>query len=712
MSRTGTDGRIPKGVLIAAALLTMAFPRGATADDYDPPGRVARLRYVQGPVSLQPAGDSDWVSAVVNRPTTTGDRLWTNSGARAELSIGSATIRLAGTTGFSFLNLDDRTVQIELTQGTLGIRVRRLGRDEVFEVDTPNQAFTILRPGRYRIEASENGYTTFVTVRDGEGEAAGTDQTYPVRSGESATFTGMDSLRADIAGAGPPDEFDSWAWSRDRRDDRSRSARYVSRGVVGYEDLDDYGSWRSDPRYGYIWFPRGVAYGWAPYREGHWAWISPWGWTWVDDEPWGYAPFHYGRWVYLGGIWGWVPGPVAIQPVYAPALVAFVGGPGFGVSVSVRGGGYGNVGWFPLGPGEVYVPAYQVSPVYVNRVNVSNTIVTSTTITTVYNTQVTNNYSTTNITYVNRTVPGGVTAVPHGVFTSAQPVARAAVAVNVQQVASAPVDARVAVAPTRQSVLGVHASTAGTAPRPPAAIASRPVVAKAPPPPPPVPFARQQEALAAHPGQPLARHEVEQLRSGERAAVQPRVRQVTPGRPATPEMSRPATQPGAVRPGQPAAAQPPSAPPGKPQELRPQPPSAQPSAQPQKGERPGAAGQGQPARPQPPSAPPGKPQELRPQPPSAQPSAEPQRGERPGAAGQGQPARPQPPSAPPGKPQELRPDRPPSAQPNRQPAPAADAPRRAGPQGDRPQPPKPQAAPHQNPPQTETERARKEQENQ
>jgi hypothetical protein len=691
------DRRVPKRFLIAAALLAMTLPPRAVAEEYDPPGRVARLKSLQGRVSFQPAGEPDWVAAVVNRPTTTGDRLWTDPGARAELSIGSATIRLAGTTGFSFLNLDDRTVQIELTQGTLGIRVLRLGRDETFEVDTPNQAFTILRPGQYRIEASEDGYTTFATVRDGEGEATGAGQNYTVRSGESATFTGVDSLQADIGDAGGADEFDNWGRDRDRRVARSRSARYVSRDVVGYEDLDDYGSWRSDPGYGNVWMPTRVARGWVPYRDGHWAWISPWGWTWVDDQPWGYAPFHYGRWVHVRGSWGWVPGPIRVRPVYAPALVAFIGGPGFGVSVSVGGGGYaGNVGWFPLGPREVYVPAYHVSPAYVNRVNVSNTTVSSTTITTVYNTQVTNNYSSTNITYVNRTVPGGVTAVPHGAFTSAQPVARAAVAVNVRQVASAPVGARVAVAPTRESVLGIHASTASNAARPPPAIASRPVVAKVAPPPPPVPFARQQEALAARPGQPLARQEVEKLRPADRAPI-PLVKQAPPGKPATPETRRPAGQPPAGRPGQPATAQP---------------SRAQPGAQPQPSAQPAAAGPGQPARPQPSGAPPGKPQETRTdRPPSAQPSRQPQPGAQPGAAGPGQPTRPQPSSAPPGKPQEARPDRPPSAQPGEKPAPATDAPGRPSPQADRPQQPRPQAAPGQNRPQAPAERARKEQEN-
>jgi hypothetical protein len=545
-------------MLVAAALLAVYLPQKAAADQNDPPGRVARLKYVQGAVSFQPAGEPDWVSAVANRPMTTGDKLWADAGARAELRIGSATIRLDSTTGFSFLNLDDRTVQLQLTQGTLDIRVQRLGRDEIFEVDTPNQAFSILRPGQYRVQASEDGNSTFVTVRSGEGEATGGGQTYSIHSGERATFTGTDSINADVVSAGGTDEFDNWGETRNRHDDGSRSTRYVSPDVVGYEDLDDNGSWRNDATYGNVWTPH-VRNGWAPYHDGHWAWISPWGWTWVDDAPWGYAPFHYGRWISSRGDWCWVPGPIAVEPVYAPALVAFIGGSNFGLSISVGGGGYdGNVGWFPLGPREVYVPGYNTSRDYVNRVNVSNTNVTTTTITNVYNNQITNNNTTnnntiinnTNIKYVNKTVPGGVTAVPQAAFISAQTVAKSAVAVNAQQIAAAPVSSRAVVAPIKSSVLGSSASSANHVAQPPAAAANRTVVAKETPPPPPIPFAKQQQSLAVHPGQPLAPHEVQTLRTTTVASAQPVVKQAPPGKLATPGGNRPVAQPVAARPAE------------------------------------------------------------------------------------------------------------------------------------------------------------------
>jgi hypothetical protein len=640
--------------VLALALSTAVFPARATAQDQgqqdDPPTRVARLGYMEGSVSFQPAGENDWVEAVANRPMTTGDRLWADKDSRAEVELGSAVIRLSQNTGFSFLNLDDHTVQIQLSSGTINLRVRRLDQDDAIEVDTPNLAFTVSQPGNYRLDASEDGSYTVVSLRDGGGQATGNGQTYTLHAGQKATFSGgTDSLNADVEDLGGPDQFDNWADSRDHRDDNSRSAQYVSRDVVGYEDLDDNGTWRDDRDYGHVWYPS-VAVGWAPYREGHWDWIAPWGYTWVDDSSWGYAPFHYGRWVTVGGRWGWIAGPVNVRPVYAPALVVFIGGGG--------GGFGGNVGWFPLGPREVYVPPYQVSRGYMNQVNVSNTTVNTTTITNVYNTTIINNRTTniTNVNYVNRNVQGAVTVVPQRAFASAQPVARAAVAVNPQQIASAPVSARVAVVPTQQSVLGAKASTANRVAAPPAAVMNRQVVAKRTPPPPPVPFAKQQQALAAHPGQPLAQHEIQNLRPAAAAAAHPMVKVAPPGKPATPTTGHPANAPNAGRPGQPT---PPAAQPNRPAppaETN-RPPTAQPPnrpAPPAETNRPPTA--------QPPNRP-APPAETN-RPPTAQPPnrpAPPAETNRPPVA--------QPPNRP-APPAET--NRPPAAQPPNRPAPPAE----------------------------------------
>jgi hypothetical protein len=566
--------------VLGIALTTVALPTRSSAQDQDdPPGRVARLGYLQGSVSFLPAGETDWVGAVPNRPMSTGDQLWTDENSRAEVQLGSAVIRLAPLTTFSFLNLDDDTVQIQLSSGAINVTVRWLRDQEDFEVDTPNQAFNVFQPGHYRVEASADGTYTVISVRAGEGAATGGGQTFALRGGQRATFSGTDSLYADVEPIYDPDEFDTWSEGRDHRYDFSRSAQYLSRDVVGFDDLDDYGDWRDDPSYGHVWFPNQVAVGWAPYHAGHWAWISPWGWTWVDDSSWGYAPFHYGRWVSVGGRWGWVAGPVTVQAVYAPALVVFIGGG--------PGGSGGDVGWFPLGPREVYVPSYHVSQAYVTRVNISSTTVNVTQVTNVYNTTIIKNSTTiTNITYANRSVQGAVMVVPQQAFVSAQPVAKASVAVNAQQIATMPLSARASVAPTQASVLGARAATAGRVAAPPAAIASRQVVAKKTPPPPPVPFAKQQQALAAHPGQPLARSEVQTLRPAGSAAARPAVKVAPVGKPATPNVGHPAANvPTAARPGQPAAPA--------------NQPVNRPASQPAPSARPAAATPAQPSRPAP-----------------------------------------------------------------------------------------------------------------
>jgi hypothetical protein len=505
---------------LSVALLAVLFiPLRASAQDYDdPPSRVARLSYLQGYVSFQPGGTGEWVDAIVNRPLTTGDQLWSDRGSRVALHIGSASIHLSENTGFSFLDLTDNTAQIELTTGTLRIRVKRLGDGENFEVDTPNLAFTILRPGIYKISVNPAGNTTVIEDRRGQGEVTGGGAAYTLYEGDVATFSGTYQLNADFEDLGDEDDFERWSEQRDHHEDISISARYVSDDAIGYDDLDDNGSWRPVPGYGTIWFPHVVVSGWAPYHYGHWAYVGPWGYTWVDDAPWGFAPFHYGRWVNAGGGWGWVPcaprpavvvvGVEYVRPVYAPALVAWIGGPHFGIGLSV--GVSVGVGWFPLGPREVYVPSYPVSRNYVNNVNISNTTVNKTVVNNYYTTVVVNKtVNVTNVTYVNQRVPGAVMATTPQAFSSGQPVAHNAVAVTASQVASAPVNAMTPPAvPQRAAVTGGRPAANV---RPPAAVQARAVVAKTPPPPPPPPFEKRQAAIQSNGGRPLSMAQVKQI---------------------------------------------------------------------------------------------------------------------------------------------------------------------------------------------------------
>ena len=458
----------------------------------DPPGRVARLNDSQGSISFRPAGEDDWVTGVPNRPMVAGDDLWADENSRAEVHIGSTALRLGAQTGISFLALDDDTAQIRLAQGSLIVRVRHVDDDDTYEIDTPNIAFTLLQPGEYRIDVSQDGKQTVVTTWHGRGHVTGGGFSYTVVAGQTATFTGdQDHLDYDLNQVPQHDEFDDWAFDRDEREDRADSANYVSREMTGYEDLDENGDWSYVAGYGPCWRPRAVVAGWAPYRFGHWVWINPWGWTWVEDEPWGFAPFHYGRWAFVSGGWFWVPGPVVVRPIWAPALVAFVGGrPGFHFSAGV------GVGWFPLAPGEVYLPGYRVSHTYVNNVNITNTTVNITKVTNVYNTVIVNKGTTiTNITYVNQRVNNGVTVVSHEAFVNARPVAQNIMRVEAREIATAPVTHVVAAEPIRTSVFGAGRPVRV---KPPSAVISRPVVAVRTPPVPVRPIEQRQAQAGGH----------------------------------------------------------------------------------------------------------------------------------------------------------------------------------------------------------------------
>jgi len=429
----------------------------------DPPGRVGRLDFTSGSISFQPGGQGDWVAAVVNRPLTTGDNLWADKDSRAELQIGSTSIRMNSETSVTLLDIDDVNTQVRLSMGTMIVRVRHLDDEDHFEIDTPNLAFVVQRPGEYRLDVNADGTQTEATVWHGRGEVTGGGASYVVVAGQEASFAGTDQLDHQINQVPANDDFDAWAFDRDQHEDSAESSNYISTEMTGYQDLDEYGKWSYEGDYGPVWAPAAVPYGWAPYRFGHWVFVAPWGWTWVENEPWGFAPFHYGRWAFIGASWFWVPGPVVVRPVFAPALVAFVGGGGFGLGVGFGAG----VAWFPLGPREVFVPWYHTSRVYVNNVNITNTHINVTEVTRLYNTNV-------RVNYVNQHVANGVTAVSRDTFVNARAVNSNLAHVDAKQLAEAPVSRSLPVPPEKASVLGAGRPASV---KPPAAIENRQVVA-------------------------------------------------------------------------------------------------------------------------------------------------------------------------------------------------------------------------------------------
>ncbi len=509
-----TASHRPLGLLVLGAacwLLTAAGgiacaqdAGGADAAD-DPPARAGRLALVQGSVSLQPAGVTDWNAAPVNQPLTNGDTLWSDSGARAEIDLGEARVRLDERSSVAILDLSDRAIQLRLDGGSIDIAVSDVADLDTFEIDAPNAAVSLLRPGEYRLTV-DNASNTSVIVRNGQVQVQSSAQ-QPVTLGAGQRGLYGDNGSYAILQAGAPDEFDRWCQQRQARwAEEQAMAQYVSSDAVGYQDLNDYGQWQQEPDQGSVWFPNGVAEDWVPYSTGHWAWVGPWGWSWVDDAPWGFAPFHYGRWGRFGRRWGWVPCPPNRRAVYAPALVAWIGGPGVAGAPALGGGA--AVGWLPLAPGEVFIPAYHASARYLQNINLSN----SRRLNQALITSVAANPAL-QARYANRDVPGALTVVPQVNFTAGQPVERHRLSAPAPWQSAIPVARMPAISPGRESVIGAltlnHVST------PPSTFIDRPVVTHRPPPATPPSFDRQLSAIEANGGRPLDATQLNSLRQAE-----------------------------------------------------------------------------------------------------------------------------------------------------------------------------------------------------
>jgi hypothetical protein len=394
----------------------------------DPPERVGRLARASGTVSFHTQDEEQWSPATVNYPITAGNALWTDANAQAEIEISASRIAMAPGTELDVATLSDTAFQATEPQGEIYLRVRAVTPDETYAVQTPRGLVTFASPGRYAVAAGDTQTPTAVTVIEGSAQVTGPDMSLQVGPSQTAMINGTDTLQGDVG----PAQRDAFLTATLDRERPQRPQAVVPPRVVaampGGEDLAAYGTWTDSPQYGQVWYPQ-VAPDWVPYREGRWDYVAPWGWTWVDSAPWGFAPFHYGRWVQDGGRWGWYPGAavgVAPIPVYAPALVTFFGVGavvGIGVGAGLAGG---RIGWFPLGPREVYRPWYHASDRYVRQVNVTHvTNVTSI------------NTANRNVTVNNFANRGAATVVPTSALTESRPVRGAVQRVDAAQLAQA-----------------------------------------------------------------------------------------------------------------------------------------------------------------------------------------------------------------------------------------------------------------------------------
>lgn len=348
---------------------------------------VARISVIDGDVSVRRGDTGDWVAAALNAPLVAEDRLSTGSGSRAEVQLDwSNMIRVASASEIRLSELEYHRYQVQVARGLVTFRVLRDIEAQV-EICTPSVSMRPLKKGVYRIEVREDG-TSEITVRSGEAEIFTPRGSETLRGGHSMVARGSASdAEFQMANAPESDDWDGWNAQRDQDLERSQSYKYVNSDINGAEDLDNYGSWVNDDSYGYVWSPR-VEVDWAPYRHGRWAWVDWYGWSWVSYDPWGWAPYHYGRWFNSPGRgWCWWPGANGARNrhYWSPGLVAFFGWGNYGGAH----GGFGHVGWVPLGPHESYHRWYgkdyyrgyrggrgngaDISAPYVNNINIMNT---------------------------------------------------------------------------------------------------------------------------------------------------------------------------------------------------------------------------------------------------------------------------------------------------------------------------------------------------
>ncbi|HEY4442630.1 MAG TPA: FecR family protein [Candidatus Elarobacter sp.] len=377
---------------VIAALVLPFLPQLALAQSDDNAGAgVARISLIEGSLAVQRGDATTPTAAVVNAPVLGGDFLTTGDNTRAEVQISGGTLlRLGDNAQLRFTKLDNDTRAIQLAEGTVELRLLR-GTDGGTDIDTPSVTVRPRTGGSYRVTVTHDGQT-MVTVRAG-------DAAIVSPQGDQALTPGM-TLFAQGPAASPSittqeavalDDFDRFNQDRDVRYEHAVAQdHYVNPDVVGGADLDTYGRWVPDQRYGEVWVPSNVASNWSPYSDGRWVWEDAYGWTWVGNEPWGWAPYHYGAWYHSPSYgWAWYPPPYRTYTPWRPALVAFftIGNVSVGIGDSI--------GWVPLAPFEAYHPWWGSG--WGGRTTIVNNTV-------VNNTTIINNYH--NAPYGMVTVPG------------------------------------------------------------------------------------------------------------------------------------------------------------------------------------------------------------------------------------------------------------------------------------------------------------------
>jgi hypothetical protein len=356
--RRALRGIVLGGIVTAGLAGACAHAQG------DPPGRVGRVAELAGDARTIGA-DGGWTALVRNQPLSTGDRVTTDKSGRATLQFGSTVVRVGADSDVVVTQLDDQRIRLRFDHGLMAVRVRSDDIPGELFIDTDEGAWVPHHQGEYRFDRAAQGVLAAQAL-SGDMLLEAPDSSLPVAAPQRAEVWRTGAQQATHYRLVPAvkDAFGDAVLAQDRQDDALAAAdarAQVPPEMTGASQLARFGAWSVLPDGAHAWTPTKLPAGWQPYQQGAWSWNSPWGWTWIDDQPWGFAPFHYGRWLQSKGRWTWLPGQWgATRPVYAPALVGWFGGPGLTV------GDAPAVGWVALAPDEPVFPAYAVSAKYWN----------------------------------------------------------------------------------------------------------------------------------------------------------------------------------------------------------------------------------------------------------------------------------------------------------------------------------------------------------
>jgi hypothetical protein len=332
-------------LLVAIATLNSSVALGGQVPD--PPESVGRIGHVEGRVSVQ-ADEGTPTAVTMNWPTIPGDRIRTDVRSRAEVTLAGGSLQLAEQSTLLIRELSPTFTRLRVESGELEIHVPRRTYTSSITLEVADSVVELTTPGDYHLTVTDQ---STITLAVGTGEAT-------VRTSE-VRFDQLPGEKAQIASDGTV-AISTASTVRRTRDNRgTRSEPHVARNLVGYQELDAHGNWRWAREFGMVWTPHSPPRQWAPYRFGRWIWKAPWGWTWIDSAPWGFATTHYGRWTKVDKRWSWLPGPRQLDASFAPALVGWLKDP---AETQL-------IGWFPLGPGDEYIPLYPSSTIHRRTLN-------------------------------------------------------------------------------------------------------------------------------------------------------------------------------------------------------------------------------------------------------------------------------------------------------------------------------------------------------